>query len=301
MKKILVVGSLNMDMVVNVPHHPKTGETILSTNNIEYFPGGKGANQAYAVASLNGKVTMLGVVGNDDAGETLIGNLRDAGADVSRIGMRSDVHSGTAIIAVNNEGNNSIIVIPGSNNLCDVDYIRENEDVLEAADYVLIQMEIPMKTLEYVVTRASTSGKTVILNPAPAQKLSDEILAMTDFITPNETELEILSGMSCDTIDEIKSAAEYLIEKGVSGVVVTLGEKGAIVLDKYNAKIIPGRSVKAVDTTAAGDCFNGAFAVGLSEGMSVDESVLFANSAASVSVTRKGAQPSMPKRSEVES
>ena len=299
MKRILVVGSINMDTVVNVDHHPKTGETILG-RNIEYFHGGKGENQAYAIANLSGNVSMLSVVGNDEAGISLLENLDRVGVVVSRINIRKDVHSGTAFISINKEGNNFIIVSPGANDKCDIAYIKNTEDIFEDIDYLLIQMEIPLETLNFVVDKAHSMGKIVILNPAPAQKISDEILSKIQYLTPNETELEILTEMSCNTLDEIKEASKYLIEKGLANVVITLGEKGAIVLNNKEAKIVPGRFVKAVDTTAAGDCFNGAFTIGLSEGLSVEDAILFANKAASISVTRKGAQSSMPNRSEVE-
>lgn len=298
MKNILVVGSLNMDMVYQVDHHPRTGETILG-QDIRYFPGGKGANQAYGAARLGGDVTMLGVVGQDEAGQQLVDNLQRAGVKTSEILSHASAHTGTAFIAVNKEGNNTIVVIPGANAQCDVAYLTAHERLIEKADIVLLQMEIPMETLRFVVETAKSRGKTVILNPAPAQKLDEALLSMIDYLTPNETELEILSGKFCQTQEEIVEAARDLLERGVQHVVVTLGAQGAAHIHAQGIDFVPGRPVTAVDTTAAGDCFNGALAVALAEGKTIVDAIRFGNLAASLSVTRAGAQSSMPSRVEL--
>lgn len=298
MKNILVVGSLNLDLVCQVNYHPKTGETIFG-RDLKQYPGGKGANQAFAAASLGGQVKMLGAVGKDDSGKMLSENLRSVGVDVRDLKVSEGVATGTALISVNKEGNNAIIVIPGANSTADTDYLREHVNSFEASDIVLLQMEIPMEAITYTVEEAHKRGKTVIVNPAPAQRISDEILGMIDFLTPNESELELLSGKTCTTDDEVIEAAEALLSKGVKNLIVTLGEKGALFMDGKEKRFVKGHKVQAVDTTAAGDCFNGAFATALSEGKNIEEAIDFANKAASLSVTRVGAQSSMPRREEL--
>lgn len=299
MKKILVVGSLNMDMVFQVDHHPKTGETIMG-DDIRYFPGGKGANQAFGAARLGGDVTMLGVVGEDEAGEQLVENLRLAGVVTDKIQHNPSAHTGTAFIAVNREGNNSIVVIPGANATCDVAYLENHQHLFQEADIVLLQMEIPRDSLRFVVETAYALGKVIILNPAPAQRLENTLLEKITYLTPNETELEILSGKSCQTMEDIEVAAKELLHHGVKHVVVTLGAQGAAHFNTQGMDLVPGRPVAAVDTTAAGDCFNGALAVALAEGKPMVEAIRFGNLAASLSVTKPGAQSSMPSRGELE-
>jgi len=298
MKNVLVVGSLNLDLVCQVKYHPKTGETIFGSD-LKQYPGGKGANQAVAAASLGGRVQMLGSVGHDDSGKMLLENLRSSGVEVKDIKVSRDVATGTALISVNEEGDNSIIVIPGANNTADISYIRQNTNVIDSSDIVLLQMEIPMESVNYVVEEAYKRRKIIIVNPAPAQMISDEVLKMIDYLTPNESELELLSGRVCSTDEEVVSAAQVLRSKGVKNLIVTLGDKGALFMNSNETRFINGHKVKAVDTTAAGDCFNGAFAVALSEGKNVEDAIRFANKAASISVTRVGAQSSMPLREEL--
>ncbi|HSP48056.1 MAG TPA: ribokinase [Clostridiaceae bacterium] len=299
-KKILVVGSLNMDMVVDVQHIPVVGETIMG-RNLNYIPGGKGANQAFSAGKLGGDVAMLGAVGEDEAGDKLILSLASAGVDTSRIRRAKELPTGTAIITVNDKGNNSIVVIGSANESCTVEYIRENEDLLEASDYIMLQMEIPLETIHYVISRAHDLGKTVILNPAPAPaEIAGEILMKIDFLTPNETELQILTGEHADTLQGIEAGAAKLLRQGVRNVLVTLGERGAGHLEDNRLSVVPTRKVDAVDTTAAGDCFNGAFVVALAEGKTLEQAVAFAIAASSIAVTRKGAQTSIPEREEVE-
>lgn len=299
-KKILVIGSLNMDMVIPIEQMPLKGETILG-GNITHIPGGKGANQACAVGKLGGSGVMLGCVGNDQFGNDLCENLMRAGVDVTHIGKVEQISSGIAVILVDAEGSNSIVVAPGTNSECDVQYLKKHDEVLRECDFVIFQMEIPKDAIWYGISRAKELGKTVILNPAPAPEfIPEEILQKIDYITPNEVEVVKLAGLEGDSLDVIKEAAGSLLQKGIANVLVTLGSRGVMLMKEGYCEIFPARKVDAVDTTAAGDCFNGAFAVGLSEGMSVEESIAFGNLASSIAVTRKGAQSSIPDRSEVD-
>lgn len=298
-KKILIVGSLNMDMVIEMEQMPVTGETVLGST-LTYIPGGKGANQACATAKLGGNVKMLGCVGKDEFGDLQKKNLYECGVDTS------DIKSGTkctgmASIYVDRQGNNSIVVVPGANHECDISYLKECDTAFQECDYVILQMEIPFESIYYAINRAKELGKTIILNPAPApRELPDDIYTKLDYITPNEAELMTLCGGNGNTIDEFIEGAEKLLRKGVKNVLVTLGEKGALLVNEDGAKIFPTRKVVSIDTTAAGDCFNGAFVVAISEGRSHKKAVIFANMASSIAVTRNGAQTSIPDREETD-
>ena len=285
MKKILVIGSLNMDFVADVSHIPTVGETILA-ENFELVPGGKGANQSYAIGKMHGNVAMLGMVGQDTYGERLCENLESVGVDVSRIRKLSGVSTGIAVIGVIPEGDNSILVIPGANAHVDKSYIMENMDLLEASDIIVVQLEIPLETVMYAVKEARKRGKTVILDPAPAvSDLPDELFACVDVIKPNETELAIL-----------------LQQKGVKNIVVTLGGEGSYLLkeDHTEKRLYADKTVHVVDTTAAGDSYVAGLAVALSRGDSLDEAVELASRVSNIVVTRKGAQPSIPSFEELE-
>lgn len=298
-KKILVVGSLNMDMVIDMAQMPAVGETVLGSS-LTYNPGGKGANQACAAAKLGGDVKMLGCVGSDEFGELLKKNLYRCGVDVSDI-KTSTKSTGMACIYVDNQGNNSIVVVPGANKECDVEYLKACDKAFRECDYLILQMEIPEETIYYAINRAKELGKTIILNPAPApDEFSDDMYMKLDYITPNGTELMKLGGETGNTTDDYIRGARKLLNKGVRNVLVTLGEKGALLINEEGAEIFPTRKVVAVDTTAAGDCFNGAFLVALSEGMDNKKAVIFANAASSIAVTRSGAQVSIPDRYETD-
>lgn len=299
-KGILVIGSLNMDMSVRMGEMPQVGETIMG-DSLAYSPGGKGANQACAVGKLKGNVKMLGCIGQDEFGQAQERSLTEAGVDVTHLKKSAVQPTGTAVIYVNSHGDNSIVVISGANGDCDPEYLKEQDQLFEWCDYVLMQLEVPMETIRCAARRAKELGKTVILNPAPApDHIDDDILKLVDYLTPNETELMRLSKAQGEGLEAIREGAAILQRRGVKNVLVTMGEHGALLVKEGSSAVYPANKVKAVDTTAAGDCFNGAFVVGLSEGMDEGSALLFANKASAVAVTRKGAQESIPERSELE-
>ena len=294
MKKILVIGSSNVDIVVDVPHTPKVGETVLAKKTLK-FPGGKGANQAFACGKLGGDVSFLSTIGDDEAGELLMSSLRTACVNLDGVAKIGGENTGTALIYVNAEGDNCIVVITGANNRCDVPYVQSQDSMLENSDIIMIKAEIPLDSVFYSIKRASEYGKTIIFNPAPApEKIPDDILSSVDYLTPNESELEKLTGLSTGNDDDIKAACKLLLKKGVKNVIVTLGARGAMLCNGDLITICPGYPAKAVDTTAAGDTFNGAFAVALAKGCEITDAIEFANKAAGISVSRKGAQTSIP-------
>lgn len=297
--KIVVIGSLNMDWVIPVNHMPAEGETILAKGYTE-VPGGKGANQAYAVGNLGGNVCMLGVIGKDELGQKLIKNLSRVGVDTSKISQLENENTGLALIYVNNHGENSIVVLPGANSQCDMTYIDSNMQTIKEADMIMLQMEIPQETVEYIIEKGYNLGKKIILNPAPAPtSLGDNILQKIDFITPNETELEKISGHTVKSLEDAKKAALILVDRGCKNVITTVGAEGAIWVTSESVKHFETQKVNPVDTTAAGDSFNAAMAVYLSEGHSVEEAIQFANKVSGIVVMRRGAQSSIPSREEI--
>lgn len=292
---ILVIGSLNMDLSVTMKRMPEVGETVMG-ETLSYEPGGKGANQACAAGRLGGNTRMLGCVGRDEFGLRLCKSLEGSGVDGTRIKTVDGLSTGTAVISVNEKGDNSIVVVSGSNMACTEEYLRENDDLFQWCSLILLQMEIPAEAVLYGARRGRELGKKVILNPAPApESISQELLSLVDVLTPNETELLKLSGLgTAGGKAAIEKGAERLLELGVGHVLVTLGEEGALLVNHHGKVYYPSQKVKAVDTTAAGDCFNGALAVALSEGMTMEQSISFANKAAALSVSRRGAQDSLP-------
>jgi len=298
MNRILVIGSSNTDMVIKTKKLPAPGETILGGTFL-MNPGGKGANQAVAAARLGGKVTFITKRGNDLFGNQAVGLLMREGIHTQHIVKDMELPSGVALITVDSTGENSIVVAPGANgNLLQEDIPAS---VFENTKYeiLLLQLEIPISTVEYSAVAASEKGIKVILNPAPARKLSEKLLMHTWLITPNETEAEIITGVRISDIPSAEKAAELIRERGVKNVIITLGEAGAYIKSDNFTGLIPGIKVIPVDTTAAGDVFNGALAVAISEGKALNEAVVFANKAASISVTRMGAQASAPYRNEI--
>lgn len=297
--KIVVIGSSNTDMVLKTDRFPKPGETILG-GDFFVFQGGKGANQAVATARLEGQVSFICKVGNDSFGNDAIEHYKNEGIDVSGILQNSTAPTGVAVITVNAEGENSIIVVSGANALLSISDIENSMDKLANADWLITQLETPLPVIEFIADFARKNDKKFILNPAPAQPLPDEIYEGLFLITPNETETELLTGIAVIDEKSAKIAAEAFKFKGVQNVIITLGSKGAYVNCSNFEGIIDSFKVTAVDTTAAGDVFNGALVVALAEEKGWNESVIFASKAASISVTRMGAQTSAPTRKEIQ-
>lgn len=297
MSKITVVGSLNMDLVVRTPKIPVMGETIIGSGFMT-SPGGKGANQAVAAARLGGKVVMIGCVGNDIFGRDLIANMQVSNVETAYIRILDDVSTGVAVIVIK-DGNNSIIVDSGANFLLSPQMIEEAEEIVKACELLIVQLEIPLETVDKAINLAKKHNKKVLLNPAPAQKLSDELLGKLDIITPNETECEIITGLEIKSIEDAKVAVKFLKNKGIPQVVITMGGKGVVYNSGEEIRHKAINPVVVVDTTAAGDSFSGALAVALSQGNSIDEAVDFGSIVGAMTVTKKGAQTSLPTIEEV--
>ncbi|MHB9030318.1 MAG: ribokinase [Candidatus Latescibacterota bacterium] len=298
-KPIVVLGSSNTDMIVKIDRIPKPGETVIG-GEFSTAPGGKGANQAVAAARAGGEVVFIGRVGNDDLGQAAIeGYVRD-GINVDHVLRDTGASSGVALIFVDKKGENSIAVASGANARVSPGDVRKAEDVIASAGMLLMQLEIPLDAVHAAAEIAFDRGAPVILNPAPAQPLDDDLLRKISILTPNESETEILTGMKVEDETGAAKAAEALRAKGVEAVIVTLGSRGAYVSSEEFTGNVPCFRVECVDTTAAGDVFNGALTVALSEGRKIRDAVRFACAAAGISVTRMGAQPSAPKREEIE-
>ena len=287
MKNICVIGSLNMDLVVNVDAMPKPGQTIIGSNFKE-VPGGKGANQAVAMARLNGNVSMIGKVGEDGFGQTLINSLKNDKVDTTYI-QTTKGSTGVALITVDKNAQNSIVVSPGANFEVKEEDIDNNIKAIENSDIVVLQLETPLNTIKYALNKAKELNKYTILNPAPAVKLDDEIIKNVDLLTPNETELEIISGVSIETEEDIQKAAQIMIEKGVKELIVTLGSKGSLYINKEKSMFKKAYKVEAVDTTAAGDSYTGALAVALSQDKGIEDAMDFASKVGALSVLKEGA------------
>jgi ribokinase len=298
MSRIIVIGSSNTDMVIKSKKLPVPGETILGGIFL-MNPGGKGANQAVAAARLGGSVTFITKTGNDMFGAEAMQLFEKEGIDARYIIKDTRNPSGVALINVDENGENSIVVAPGSNGTLSAYDINDEVFNTSQQDIFLMQLEIPVGTVEFVAEKAALSGARVILNPAPARLLSDELLSFLFLITPNEIEAELLTGIKVHDFETAEKAALLFHDKGVKNVVITMGGTGAYVNTGSFSKIVPVIPVKAVDTTAAGDVFNGALAVAISEGKELEEAVVFANKAAAISVTRMGAQASAPFRKEL--
>lgn len=298
-RKIVVIGSCNTDMVISMDHLPLPGETLIGG---EFFmnSGGKGANQAVAAARLGGNVSFIAKVGNDPFGKRALEQYRAEGIDVKHILTDPEQPSGVALIMVDAQGENSIAVASGANAHLTTKDINNAKEILSRADIVLMQLETPITTVEHAANVAKRSGAKVILNPAPAQPLPESLLQNLHILIANETEAEFISGTQITDMDSVARAADILCDKGVEKVVITLGSRGAFVKERGNYHQIPGLKVKAVDATAAGDTFCGALCVALAEGKNLTEAVTFANRCAAVTVTRMGAQSSLPYRSEIE-
>jgi ribokinase len=300
---ILVVGSLNMDLVVKMPAIPRPGETLLG-GPFATFPGGKGANQAVAAARLGARVSMVGKVGRDAFGEQMLRVMRDEGIDTQFIGVDAQDATGVALITVDALGQNSISVASGANFSLTGQDVRAAWGRLSTVDLLVMPLETPMDTIETAAQIAKERGARVILNPAPARDLDGSLLRNIDVLIPNESETEHLTGLKMNSEEAERGAGRALLSRGVGSVVLTLGGRGALVVNNVSGnpayQRIPSYPVQVVDSTAAGDGFVGALATGLGEGLSLSEAARFASAAAAISVTRAGAQPSLPNRNEVD-
>ncbi len=296
--KIVVIGSSNTDMVLKTERFPKPGETILG-GEFFLFQGGKGANQAVAAARLGGQVSFICKVGNDVFGNNAVKHYGHEGIDVSGVLVDGNAPTGVAVITVNKSGENSIIVASGANALLSVNDIKSLRNVLEAADWIITQLETPLPVIAYLSLYAKDNKKNLVLNPAPALQLPHTVYEGLFLITPNENETELLTGINVIDEDSAKKAAVVLKSRGVQNVIITLGSRGAYVDCADYCGIIESYKVIPVDTTAAGDVFNGALVVALAERNSWKEAVQFACKAAAISVTKMGAQISAPTRKEM--
>ncbi len=297
--KIVVVGSSNTDMIVKVPRIPKPGETILG-GKFSTAAGGKGANQAVAAARAGGDVTFIARVGDDMFGQQAYSGFKEDQINVGYVKTDKVEPSGVALIFVDEKGENSIAVASGANAALSPEDVNEAAELIQSADILLMQLETPLETVRRAAEIAKEAGGKVILNPAPAMKLDDSFLSNLTIITPNESEAELLTGISVTDVESAERAAIALLERGLEVVIITLGSKGALIKTKEKKHLIAGFKVDAVDATAAGDVFNGSLAVAIAEGKSQEDAVRFANAAAALSVTKLGAQPSIPKRDEIE-
>lgn len=295
---IVVVGSLNMDIVVEAPRAPKMGETVMG-EKVHFIPGGKGANQAVAAARLGARTAMIGAVGIDGFGQTLLEALQQEGIQTGAVKKLEQVHTGVASILLA-EGDNQIVVVSGANACCLPEDIEEHEALIAEADIVLLQLEIPVPTVLKAAEIAKKHGKQVILNPAPAQSLPRELLELVDILTPNCSELAMLSGLGTDE-GKLEEAMKALCSMGVRQVVTTLGAEGAAYFNKEGTLCkVPARAVKVVDTTGAGDAFNAGLAYGLAEEMDLAAAIGFAGKVSALAVTKLGAQAGMPVLAEVQ-
>lgn len=303
MNKVCIIGSINMDMIVSVDEMPQVGETIIS-ENFKLAHGGKGANQAVAAKRMGNEVHMISKIGRDAYGAEMLKSLKNEGIDVSRIFQDKSKPTGTAIITVNKAGDNSIMVIPGANMAIDLYEIEVCRQTIVNSDIVIAQFETTLEATIEAFKMAKENDVITILNPAPAQEIPDELLKYTDIIIPNETEATALTGIEVDGLEKAKEASKVFLDKGVKYAIITLGEKGAALVNGDRAALVPAYKVKAVDTTAAGDSFIGGLSVKLKKGRiefdNLIEAVRFGNKVSSIVVQKEGAQPSIPFINDIE-
>ncbi|RKG35439.1 ribokinase [Acinetobacter guerrae] len=296
---LVILGSANVDHILNVNDFPLSGQTITAKNYKVAF-GGKGANQAVAAGRSGANVSFIACVGDDDAGKNIKAQLQKDHVDVQAIQNTTGQLTGVALIFVNQHADNFIGIHAGANAALNAEYVKQYTDLIQHARILLLQLETPMESVICAATIAKHSGVKIILNPAPAQTLSPDLLKMIDILTPNETEAEILTGVKINNLKDANKAAQVLHDYGIETIVITLGAQGVWLSDKGYGQLIPALKVNAIDSIAAGDTFNGAFATALLEGKSNKEAAEFANAAAAIAVTRHGAQPSIPYRSEID-
>ncbi len=299
MPRVCVVGSANLDYTVALPRLPRVGETV-SSGTLLVNRGGKGANQAVAARRLGAEVRLIGCVGDDDAGAAMRRALDEQGIGVEGVVTAPGVATGTALIFVDREGHNQIGVAPGANHRLTVEMARAGEPSIEWAQVLVSQLEVPVPVVRWALETARRHGVPTVLNPAPVQELSDELLGLVTYLTPNAGEVAALTGIEVSDLDSGRRAAARLCERGVGTVIITLGEEGALVYDGATAVHFEAFPIEAVDTTGAGDAFNGALAVGLSAGGSLEQVIPLASAAAALTCTRRGAQDALPDRADVE-
>ena len=297
--KIAVVGSLNMDLVARAPHIPQTGETIIG-GDLHTLPGGKGANQAVAAARLGGEVAMVGRVGSDTFAQPLLDNLAAAGVDSTFVTQDAKSATGVALIVVDDAGQNIIVVTPGANMRLSPADVERAEAAIANAKVLLLQLESPLETVIHAAKIARRHNVTLVLNPAPAQPLPASLLSLVDILVPNESETSLLTALPVETEAEAAIAAQALRQMGVQSVILTLGERGALLADEDGTELFPAFDVTPVDTTAAGDAFIGGLAVALAEGQPLRQAVRWGNAAGGLATTKLGAQPSLPTRDALE-
>lgn len=296
MKKVVVVGSINMDLVTRCKRAPKGGETLFG-EEFSQVPGGKGANQAVAIGKLGTNVIMLGKIGKDSFGKDMLASMEKNGVNIQNI-EEGEKATGIAKIIVEESGQNRILVVAGANSEVDKEYVDRHLAAIKESDIVVTQLEIPIETVEYTLKKAKEFGKITILNPAPAKELSDEIIKNSDFIIPNESELALITGMAVETEEEIKKAGKKLLDMGVKNLIITLGSKGSLHLNRDKCEFHSAYKVKAIDTTAAGDSFIGGVVRELN-GDNISEAIEFGTKVSAIAVTKKGAQTSIPTIEEV--
>jgi ribokinase len=297
--KIVVVGSINMDLVVKSSKFPLPGETVIGSD-LQTFPGGKGANQAVAASRLGAEVQMVGCVGNDVFGEDLIKNLKINNVKTDFVKKIKNKSSGIAMIIVSENGQNSIVLAPGANKMVNKELVKKAENVIKNSDALIVQFEIPLDVVFYTIDMAKTFEKKIFLNPAPAQKIPDAILKKIDYIIPNETETTIITGIQVKDLNTAKRAVENLINRGSKSVILTLGENGSLVVSEKEMTYLPAYNIKVVDTTAAGDAYVAAFALGILRNLTAKRAAEYANIAGALASTKLGAQSSLPTRKDIE-
>ncbi|OTA16001.1 ribokinase [Xenorhabdus vietnamensis] len=300
MAKLVVMGSINVDHILNLNSFPQPGETVRGEQYRVAF-GGKGANQAVAAGRCGANITFIACIGQDDVGTRVCQQLAKDNINTSSIEVTEGETTGVALIFVNQQGENVIGINAGANGSLTPDYFLRHDHVVKEADALLLQLETPLETVQLAAETAKKHHAKVILNPAPAQKISDQLLSLVDIITPNETEAECLTGIAIKDDTGAEKAAQALHNKGIETVIITLGSRGVWLSEKgKKSKIVPGFKVKAIDTIAAGDTFNGALITGLLEGKEMLSAIRFAHAAAAIAVTRQGAQPAIPWRNEID-
>ena len=301
-KRIIVLGSVNADHVIQTPKLPRPGETVAGTS-YQVIPGGKGANQAVACARISskaGNTSFIACVGEDSFGQETTTSMAEMGMDTSAVNAVAGKATGVALISVDQNAENCITIAPEANACLDENVVQKHQELISNGHTLLMQLETPLEGLTAAAQIAKDNDTKVVLNPAPARKLPDSLLTNLDMITPNQTEAELLTGIAVNNADSAHQAALSLHKHGISTVVITMGKRGAWISENGEGQLIYGFPVTPVDTTAAGDTFNGALVVALAEGKPLNDAVLFANAAGAISVTRPGAQPSVPTRKEVE-